>query len=253
MIIGKHIIADVFTLDFFQNDIPAISCDALTDSGIEIKADVKEVKGGQGNNLIATIHSSRNVTVTANDPTFDFGILATNLGSSVVVGEGIAYCPRETYTAKTDSDKIKVTLKKTPLNPDKIIVYGSDGTKLTKTTDYTISAGVIEFVGNKIKDNDVVYVEAYAYTTSATAERISIGANTYASGGKLVLTTIEINSDEMPVAKIQFVFPNAKPSGDVKIDTKAERDAVQNNLQFNVLKGSGTDELGYVIREPFGV
>lgn len=250
MIIGKRIIADVFTLNFFQNDVSAISCDTLTDAGIEIKTNMKEVRAGQGNNLIATLHSSRDISISATDATFDFGILATNLGSSIVVGAGVAYLPRKSYIAKTASTKVQVTLKKAPLDVTKVVVYGKDGQALTKTTDYTITGAVIEFVGSKVKDGDTIYVDAYAYTTDAKAERISIGANTYAGGGKLVLTTLEIDAaTELPIANIQFVFPSAMPIGDLKLDTKSERDAVSTSLQFNVLKGS-TDEIGYILREP---
>ena len=250
MRIGKFLIADVFKLDFLQNEVTAISCDTLTDAGIEIKANTKEVRGGQGNNLIATLHSSRDITVTATEATFDFGVLATSLGSPIVVGAGVGYTPRQSYTAKTSETKTQIALKKTPLDANKFVIYGADGIALVKTTDYTLTGGTVEFVGSKVKDGDVVTVDAYKYSTNAKSERISIGANTYAKGGKLVLTTLEIDSaTENPVSTIQFVFPNCIPLGDVKFDTKSERDAVPTNLQFNVLKGL-TDEVGYVLREP---
>lgn len=250
MKIGKHLIADVFKLDFMQNDAVAISCDTLTDAGIEIKANTKEVRGGQGNNLIATLHSSRDISITATDTTFDYGILATNLGSEIVVGAGVAYTPRQTYTVILNSASKEVVLSKAPIDTSKVAVYGSDGSKLVKTTDYSISGSKITFSGSKISENDEVIVDAYAYKTSESAERISIGANTYPKGGKLILTTLEIDAGtEMPVATIQFVFPNCIPTGDLKFDTKSEREAVQTNLQFNVLKGT-TDEVGYVMRLP---
>ena len=138
MQIGKHLIADVFKLDFIQKDVTAISCDTLTDAGIEVKANTKEVRGGQGNNLIATLHSSRDISITATDSTFDYGVLATNLGSPIVTGKGVAYMPRQTYTV-TGVGKT-VTLKKQPSDAKKVVVYGKDGKKLTESTDFEVGS-----------------------------------------------------------------------------------------------------------------
>lgn len=247
--IGKRLIADVFTLDFLKDEKTVISCDALTDSTIDITVSEKEVRGGQGNNLIATLHSGRDISIKANDVAFDFGVLATNLGSQIVAAAGVGYVPRKVYKVDLAVEAKTVTLEKAPIDKEKLEIFDKDGKSLAVTTDYTIAGAVLTLVGSKVNEGDEITVNAYSYKTNATTENISITADTYPSGGKLILTTLEIDAtSETPVATIQFVFPLAKPSGNISFSTSSERDAMKSALDFKVIKGA-TSEIGYVYRE----
>ncbi|NFH00787.1 hypothetical protein FC831_10755 [Clostridium botulinum] len=246
----RSLIADVFELAFYQNGKIAITSETLTDGDIEVKVSKNEVKGGRGNGKIATLHSGRDINVKCTDPCFDYNILALNLGQEIVVGKGVAHCMTRKYEVKkTTGDKLGITLEETPLDLKELEIYYK-GEKLTTTTDYTITTKAIEFTGSKLKEHDNVTVRPYSYESDEDAERISINASTYAEGGKLVLETLEKDTNEKAIARIQYVFPSAQPAGDFTVSTKSEVKESPTPLEFSINKPDDSDEIGYILRIP---
>lgn len=244
-----RLIADVFDMVFFQGTEVAYTSDTLTDTNIDIKVSEKEVRGGKGNGIIATLHSGRDITVKVTDPVAKLSTVALQLGQDIVTGAGIGYCMVQKKTVKTVESALQITLDKTPLVPANVQIE-FQGTKLTYTTDYTVTGTVVAFVGSKVKAEDNVSVLPYTYTSDVTSERISIQADVYAKGGKLVLQTIEIDETETPIANLFYVFANAIPTGNITIATKSERDANASDFELKVIKPSDSDEVGYILREP---
>jgi hypothetical protein len=248
--IGKRLIADVFDLAFFQDGKIAIVAEDLQSGNIEIKVNEKKVKGGKGNATICTLHSDRDISVKAENPVFDYGVLATNLGSDVVVGNHIAYTQRTKTKVRVDGTTKFIMLGREPLPTEELSVYHKFA-QLTKNTDYTISGKLITFLKTDVLEADAVQVDPYKYRTNATAKKISINANTYAKAGTLVLTTYEIDTETNKENQIQFVFPNASPTGNFTVNTKAEVDAASQALEFTINKPDGSDEVGYITEDEY--
>lgn len=243
----RTLIADVFDAAFYQGDRLAFVSDTLTDAGIDVKVNEKEVRGGKGNGLIATLHSSRDITVKLTDPVFRFETLAMQLGTDIVTGEGIGYCMIRYYPVKVESAKKQITLEKLPLKATDVELFHK-GEKL-KAEDYVITDSVVEFKSDKVKELDKITVYPYAYRTNASARLIEINSDTFATGGKLVLETIEINEKEIPTARLFYVFENALPTGNFSINSKSEKDASPVELELKIAKPADSSKVGYILRE----
>ena len=230
----RRLIADVFELSFWQDDQIAITSETLTDGKITVEVNSTDVKGGRGNFKIATLHSGRDITIECNDPCFDYNILALNLGQDVITGKGIGYCMTRKYKVKNK----KIVLEEIPYNASEVVMYYK-GELLEPVTDYEISSTdniTVTFSKPEVEDEQYVTVRPYRFETDDDSEIISINSNTYAKGGKLVLETLEKNTNEESVARIQYVFPSAQPDGNFEVDTQSEVQASSTPLKFTVNK-----------------
>lgn len=246
--IGRRLIADVFDLAFKQNGKIAITSETLTDAGIDFEVTEKEITGGRGNGRIATLYSNRKVNVKATDPVFDYNVLALNLGQNIVTGAGVGYQMKQKLKVTLNASAKEITLAETPIKTTDIEIY-HNGTQL-ETSKFTVSAKKVTITDTSVNENDLITVMPYSYMTAATAEKISITSDTYAEGGELVLETLEIDDKKRPVAKLQYIFYNATPSGKFSVNTKSERDAAPTTLEFAIDKPEHTNEIGYIIRIP---
>lgn len=245
----RTLIADVFDAAFYQGGKLGFTSDTLTDASIEVKVNEKEVRGGKGNGLIATLHSGRDITIKMTDPVFRFETLAMQLGQDIVIKEGIGYCMIRYKTVEDKGGKLGITLDKQPLDQTKVELY-CKGEKLTETTDYKISGLEVEFTTGKVKALDKITVNPYAYKSEADSEVIEISSDVFASGGKLVLETIELNEKEIPTARLFYVFENALPTGNFSINSKAEKDASPLAVELKIAKPADDTKVGYILREP---
>lgn len=245
----RRLIADVFDAVFFQEDVVAFTSDTLQDGNIEVSVGETEVRGGKGNGKIATLHSGRDITVTLTDPVFKYSTLAMQLGQDIVTGAGVGYVMPKKYTVALDGADLKITLEKEPKDATKLKL-SIDGTALVVTTDYTLAGNVVTIIKVGVAEGDIVDVEPYAYTTAVTSERIAIDDKTFAKGGKLVLQTIEIDTEENPVSNLFYVFYSAQPSGNFSVNTASEREASATEIELTITKPDSGDEIGYILREP---
>lgn len=245
----RKLIADVFDVAFYHDDVIAFTSDTLTDANIEVAVNETEVRGGKGNGLIATLHSGRDITITITDPIFKLETLALQLGQDIITGAGVGYTTLEKLAVVLEvADKI-ITLPKTPKYPAKLKV-SLDGVDLIETTDYTLSGTTITITKVGVEVEDIIEVQPYAYDTSATSEKIVIDNKTYAIGGKLVLSTLETDTEEKPTANLFYVFHSAQPSGNFTVNTTSEKEANATEIELKVLKSVTSDEIGYILREP---
>lgn len=240
----KKLMADVFDvllIDSKSNEVVAI--DTLTDAGIDVKVDVKEVRGGKGHKRIATLSAKRDINIKLSNPVWDYRILAMQLGQEIKTGEGKGYASPKIYKVGSSN---KITLDKEPTSVETIVVT-KDGTKIEtenlqlSTKDLTFSSGATE--------NDEVEVVTYEYKTAATSETIAIDSKRFAKAWKVVLKTLEINADGTDAADLQIIFPSAQLTGNFSINTKSERDAVSTDIELQIIEG-GTSVQGEIVREP---
>lgn len=243
------LIADVFKAQLVKSNGDVLATTTLQDANIDVKVDEKDIRGGEGNNILYVIHSSRDISVTLTDPEFRYDFLATQLGTDIVTGTGVGYATSKFYSvSKPATDKI-ITLDNTPL-ANSLVIYDSTTKKLTTPTDYTVSGNTVTFVSAGVNVGDLVEVRSYQYNTDATTESIEINAVKFASGVKLILETAEINDKEEVIAKIQYQFDNAIPDGNIKMDTKSDRSGTTHQMALKVIKPKTSDVVGRVLRIP---
>jgi len=243
-------VADVFDAILIDANGDTIATNTLQSGNLDVSVQEQEIRGGKGNALLGLLHVSRDITVDLSDSAFRYEWMAKQLGQTIVTGAGVAYTMPKFYTVATESSNKVITLDETPTNIDSVVMYDKNGVKLNKTTDFTLSSNKITIVKTGINAGDLVDVRTFTYATSANTQTINIDSSVFAKGCKLILETIEISGDEIPLFKVQYQFESVVPTGNFQINTSSERTAQAQNFQLKVLKPETSTVVGKVVRIP---
>lgn len=242
------IIADVFDVVLKDNTTgDIIASTTLTEANIEIRVDTQDVRGGKGNQLIAVLHSSRDIEISLTDVDFKYEWLVQQLGTSITTGTGVAYAMPKWYTVVDASSSKKITLDETPLATNNDLkIFKADGTAITAFTvsgkDVTITSGV--------SAGDLVEVRTYKYSTNANTKTVTIEQDKFPATVMMILETLEINENEVPVARVQYQFDSVLPTGNITLNTSSERSAKAFQTTFRVIKPKTSTVVGRVLRIP---
>lgn len=242
------LIADVFDVilrDPKTKDV--IGTTTLQEAGIEFAVTENDVRAGKGNQLYGILHVSRDITINLTDVEFKYDWLAKQLGQNIVTGAGVGYAMPKWYEI---ADNNGFTLEATPTSIDLVSIYDEAGTKLEPTTDFTLTGNAVEITKAGLSVGDNVEVRTYAYETPANTQTIQIDNAIFGKGVEAVLETIEIDGEENVVAKIQYQFDNAVPSGNFSVNTQSERNAATQAFNLRVIKPKTSTVVGRVIRIP---
>lgn len=241
------VVADVFDLLLIDKDGEVIATTTLQEANIEVTVQENDVRGGKGNQLLGVLHADRDIAINCNDINFRYEFLAKQFGQDIKTGAGKAYAMPKWY--KVDAD-LKIVLEHTPSAQGEIVIYNINGQKLTgftvtdKTVDFTAATPTVQ-------TGDEVEVRTYVYDTPPETKEFTIDNTVFAKGVKAVLETIEIDeSTEEVIAKIQYEFFNAIPTGAVTINTASERTAQAQAFNLRVVKPKTSTEVGVVRRIP---
>lgn len=238
-------IADVFDALLVDNEGEVFATTTLQSADIEIAVKENEVRGGKGNSLLAVIHSDRDINVKMTDAEFKYEWMARQLGQTIVTGAGKAYAMPKYYTATGESD-VSITLDETPVIGT-LAIY-KDG-KFIPASQYSLSDKAVTFTSGVVS-GDEIEVRTYQFATSAETQTLAIDNKVFAKGCKLILETIEIDDEEQPTYKVQYVFEKAVPTGNFSVKTAAERTAQAQEFNLRVLKPAGDNVVGSVVRIP---
>jgi hypothetical protein len=244
------LVADVFIIQCLTDSGSLIASTTLSSADVKISVDEKQITGGQGDALIAILHSARKVEVSVSEMTFKWDWIANQLGQTATTAAVDAWALPKFYTAATTTG-VTITLSPLPLaSSSGIEIYTSAGV-LVPAANYSVVAdtGVTTFTSG-VTAGDILEVRGYKYTTAATASTINIDNTSFADGLVCVLTTIEIDTDETPLNHIQIILDECLPSGNFDISTKSARDASVSNFTFKAIKPATSTSLGRIIKKP---
>lgn len=246
------IIADVFEGLIIDNQTgDVVGKTTLQDSNIESTVQSNDVNGGRGNSLLGVLHSSRDIVISWNDVSFDFGFIAKQFGQDVVTGAGKAYAFPKSYLATDNAGAVGIEVEHTPSTVHEMKIYNEAGQRVT---GFTVTGKKVDFTAATpvVPAGETVKVRTYVYDTPATTQTFKIDNKVFPKGMKVVLETLEIDPEtEMELAKIQYEFYNCLPDGNVTINTAAERTAQPIGSSFRVIKPKHSDVVGEVKRIPF--
>lgn len=222
----NYLLVDIYDMVLIDKKTKeVIMSDTLTSCGIECTTSSTNVQAGKGNAIIATLSSSKELTVTTESPTFNFDLLARQMGADIVKAAGKTV---KIETLTLDSSKA-VTLSNTPSGLVKC--YGESG-ELTPTT----SSNKLTFTSGTEGDSVKVI---YEVATSTNTEIVEINANNFPTGLEMYLTSILIDNEQNIVADVTYHFPSVKLSADFSQSTASERDANSSSYSFTVLGVDG--------------
>lgn len=240
------LVADVFDMLIIDPvNKTIIGSTTLQDANIEFSMDTNDVRAGQGNNLIAILHSTRDINIPVTDVEWKYEYLAMYMGQDIVTGAGVAYAFPTWYDVVMEDSSATITLKHTPENGANITYTLHDGS----TVEGTLAGNTVTF-STGVESGDQVLVGAYKYATPAGTETIEFDIKKFPRNFQVVLQTIEIDNDEHPTHYLQYAFDNVTPDGNFTINTTLERTASTQQMTFRVLKPKTSTKIGRALRIP---
>lgn len=228
----KVLLIDVMDAYYYQNDKLTFYSENLTSSNLTNSIDQDEVKNGKGNSLFATLNKGKNASIELTSNVFSFATVCLNSGTDIVTGKGVGYAIPKKYELTGANPDSKLTLEKKPLIPDELAFFDKDGEVVEgiySEVDDTVTFATLD-------EGDVVKVMPYRYETAETASTITIDAETFATGGKLVLTTYERNANNEIIADIQIICERVMPEGSWELNTQSEVQAQDMSVNVKIMK-----------------
>ena len=164
--------------------------------------------------------------------------MAYKNGTKVVTGSGIATVP--TQKGLEVSGEKTITLSKEPKYPDKLVYYKNGKAITGSCSGKTVTL-------NDAEEHDLIDVEPYEIDVT-DVKKIVIKADEFPTANRLILHTIEIDSDMKHVANIYVVIDKATPNGAWEINPGSERQPTNSACTFKVAANEN-GELATILRE----
>ena len=231
-------VADVLLLDKEGHQLASAT---LKSHSMNQTVDTTEIRAGQANDVLATIKNNKTIEVTIEDVQQKHDFIAMMLGSEIQDDQTVdAYVMPQGLKVQGGT----VTLPQKPK---------SGNPKLTKADGTPVEATFTEKVSSQltgVEDGDIVYVEGYAYVSSADNMLINIKSDRFAGSYKMILDEQVFNADMQVIARKQTVFHKVIPNDSFTLDGSAERAEKTASYTFTVALEPGQEDLGYVLYVP---
>lgn len=232
-------VADVLLLDKEGNQIASAT---LKTHNMTQSVDTTEIRGGQRNDVLATIKNNKTIEVTIEDVQQQRDFIAMMLGTKAVAGAVDAYVLPQGLTVSSEK---KVTLPQEPKSGEVVVLTKTDGTPISATftaKESSVLEGVVE--------GDIVFCSGYKYSAPATSEKMVIASDKFAGSYKMILDEQVFNEDMQVIARKQTVFHKVIPNDSFTLDGSAERAEKTISYTFTVALETGQSELGYIAYIP---
>lgn len=220
-------VADVLLLDDKGNQLASAT---LKSHNMTQSVDTTEIRGGQSNDVLATIKNNKTIEVTIEDVQQQRDFIAMMLGAEIQEGATVdAYVLPQGLVVNGG----KVELPHPPKAGEQVVYTKADGTVIEESAFSSMANG------------DIVFCSGYAY--EAQAEKMAIASDKFAGSFKMVLDEQVFNEDMQVVARKQTVFHKVIPNDSFTLDGSAERAEKTISYTFTVALEQGQQDLGYVI------
>ena len=223
-------VADVLLLDAQGNQLASAT---LKSHNMSQSVDTTEIRGGQRNDVLATIKNNKTIEVTIEDVQQQRDFIAMMLGAEIQTGQKVdAYVLPQGLTVKGG----KVTLPQEPKSGETVVYTKADGTP--------VEEGAIA----SLSDGEIVFCSGYKY--EADAEKMVIASDKFAGSFKMVLDEQVFDADMQVIARKQTVFHKVIPNDSFTLEGSAERAEKTISYTFTVALESGQQDLGYIAYIP---
>ena len=231
-------VADVLLLDEKGNQLASAT---LKSHSMNQTVDTTEIRAGQANDVLATIKNNKTIEVTIEDVQQKHDFIAMMLGGEIKKDQTVdAYVMPQGLKVQSGT----VTLPQKPK---------SGNPKLTKADGTPVEATFTEkesSVLSSVEDGEILYVEGYAYVSSADNMLINIKSDRFAGSYKMILDEQVFNADMQVIARKQTVFHKVIPNDSFTLDGSAERAEKTASYTFTVALVPGEESLGYILYIP---
>ena len=225
-------VADVLLLDKDGNQLASAT---LKSHNMTQSVDTTEIRGGQRNDVLATIKNNKTIEVTIEDVQQQRDFIAMMLGAEIQAGQKVdAYVLPQGLTVKGG----KVELPHEAKSGETVVYTKPDGTPVEQSE---ISS---------LQDGDIIFCSGYKY--EADAEKMVIASDKFAGSFKMVLDEQVFDADMQVIARKQTVFHKVIPNDPFTLEGSAERAEKTISYTFTVALESGQQDLGYIAYIPVG-
>ena len=223
-------VADVLLLDAQGNQLASAT---LKSHNMTQSVDTTEIRGGQRNDVLATIKNNKTIEVTIEDVQQQRDFIAMMLGAEIQAGQKVdAYVLPQGLTVKGG----EVTLPHEPKSGETVVYTKPDGTPVEEDAITSLS------------DGEIVFCSGYKY--EADAEKMVIASDKFAGSFKMVLDEQVFDADMQVIARKQTVFHKVIPNDSFTLEGSAERAEKTISYTFTVALESGQQDLGYIAYIP---
>ena len=213
-------------------------------------AESEEIKGGQGNDVIASIDKAKELTLKIVDVLAKQDIEALKLGGEVKeVGSVLvdAFHMPKNYTVSGESSSKSITLDAVPKAGEEVLVYNNKTKKVIESSKVEISGNKVTITDPAIQVGDTVWVTGFKYQALATDKYSEISSTAFAPTLFCVIEVPLFNTDMDVVATKQYLFPRAKMDSAVTISGQSEKTKNTRETSLKILKDPSVDYLGRII------
>jgi len=241
-------IPNVFKMLIIDSKNNVYATDTLQESNLQLETESNDVRGGDANGLLGILHGSKEFNITANDPNWDFEVLALHMGEDIVTASGIAYAMPDYFeaTAGTAPDTVEIALPNTPIDGT-LKIELEDGTPVA---GFTVTDKKVVISDVVVDPGEIVKVVTYKYNTPAGTKITEITSDKFPKDVKIILETTEFDFDEQPLQKIQFQYDRVKPTANFTMNLGTAREAVAQERAFRVMKPRYSKKLGRMMQIP---
>lgn len=251
---NANIMDDFYTFDVYKVYLIdpetglELYSDSLTDTALQFKEDIKEIRAGVGNKLLTDVASNKDISVEVTDVKTRLDWLAAKQGAEIATGIQTAWHLPKTYIAG-GSSTITVTLDNTPKTSADVrcMKKNSDGSYTDVTG--TIATNVVTFATGVVKGDEIV-VTGFAYETPATTKSIDFDTEKFGKSFKVILEGMVFDGKRKPRFKKQYLFHKGSLDGNSEDTTKSERDASQTKTTIKIGLEAGKTSLGTLMFIP---
>lgn len=253
---NKNILDDLYTYDVYKvylleptSNLELYS-DSLTDTNLQFKEDIKEVRAGVGNKLLTTIPGNKDISLDLTDVKTRLDWIAAKQGADIEVGAATAWHLPKSYIAKAGTEgEFTITLDEEPINQADVRFLKKDESGEWEDVVGTPSGKEVKFATD-VAEGDLIYVTGFTYKAPETTQKVVFDTEKTAKAFKVILEGIVFDSKRNPRFKKQYVFHNGVLDGNSEDSTKSERDASQTKTTIKMQIADGRTDLGELLFIP---
>lgn len=212
-------VGQVFAYDSNENLL--FTSKTLSTSGIEVSTSNTEIRGGQGNALQYVYYHTGAMSLNLTDTQYNLGMIAANVGSSIVTNNDIWDSEEVTLGAGGTGSVTNGTPKVTPDGNTTIYGWVEHGNGTSEKVAFT-GSGFTSLLGS---ENDKVCVRYFR--NDSASRSVTVEANFIPSIARIVIDTQLASSNTdisgaSIIGKVQVEVPKAQFSGAQSIEMTSD-------------------------------
>lgn len=239
---GVKEVADVTFYDL-TSGAPVLYLDTLKMSDIENKATTVYARGGKGNPRIMGWDFDREATLKMQDALLTFQGMAMLAGAGALTTPATQTIYKREVLTVTGTSTFTATLSQTPVtnSVQAFLLTGDNYTQGTEALTVSLTGTTATVSGTGVSDGSKV-VFYYQWTTTNSADVITINAQNFPGYYKIIGDTVIRNETTGADEAFQIVIPKAKLDPSFTLTLKPDGDPTVFDFQLEVFQ-DGNDNM----------